>query len=199
MQRSRTPTCGAAAHQEHALTFCSCAELETEGGQVSEPLFSEQQCENTCMTLTRCASASAGTLKLQELDVDLEILLLSFLTVILQEKQHQQTASSTVYLTNKDGDMTPPTNDYMEKLPGVEERNIQDKQRDSSMISTLQSVQSVIQSCGSAVSPDLSVFVITHTHTHTCPSVPPLESLDWTAALMSPPASGGSCRSSSAH
>lgn len=85
-------TCGAATHQERTLTFCSCADLETEG-EVSEPLVSEQQCENTCATLTRCVS-SAGTLKLQELDVDLEILLLSFLTVILQEKQYQQTRTS---------------------------------------------------------------------------------------------------------
>lgn len=68
------------------------------------------------MTLTRCVS-SAGMLKLHELDVDLEILLLSFFKVILQEKQHQQTASSTVYLTNKDGDMAHTHTDTHAPLP----------------------------------------------------------------------------------
>lgn len=80
-KRSRTLTCGTATDRQSTRTFCRRSELETE--KEDELLTScSDKCFVRVLRLTWCTS-SAATLKLQVLDVDLEILLLSFLAPIL--------------------------------------------------------------------------------------------------------------------
>lgn len=80
-KRRRTLTCGTATDRQSTWTFCRHAELETE--KSDELLtFCSDKCFMRVLRLTWCTS-SAATLKLQVLDVDLEILLLSFFAPIL--------------------------------------------------------------------------------------------------------------------
>lgn len=79
--RSRTLTCGTATNRQRSLTFCNHAQLGVwiEVGLAASSL--DKRSVGT-LRLTWCTS-SVATLKVQVLEVDLEILLLSFLMPIL--------------------------------------------------------------------------------------------------------------------
>lgn len=88
---SRSPTCGAAADVELTLRFFCYRDLRRRETRGLTDTREAPSLGDSSVMLTRWVS-SPGTLKLQLLEVDLEILLLSFFMWILQRKATTQTA-----------------------------------------------------------------------------------------------------------